>query len=131
MTEVSFWTEAFKLAFGLGLGGLLLVAIAYYFRQENIKLANKLEAAGDTKIALLQAENKVKMSIIEAQNQWCMDDRKMLHARNEAQQVQINELNARILDIYKSRHDRMVVERLQGINDTAAATKTDTHPPSS
>lgn len=113
MNEPTFWMDVFKLASGLGLGGVMLAASAWYFKNENAKLITKLDAEQNAKILLIEKENQAKLSLLHEQNKWCMEDRVELHKIVDAQHLRIDGLHDKIIEIYKSRHTRMVVEQLK------------------
>lgn len=119
--EPQFWSELFKLAGGLGLGGLMLAAAVWYFKRENERLIVKLDGEQTAKLLIIESENKAKMTLFQEQNKWCMDDRAALHKICDDQQKRIDNLQDKIVDIYRSRHARMVVEQIKQLEDPNAA----------
>lgn len=96
-TDGQMWSELFRTAAGTGLGGLLLLSIVYYLQKDNKSLLNELKTE--------RTDRNVK---VDADLKECRVDREKL-------QAQIIVLKDQMIDIYKSRHDRIMVERQQEI----------------
>ncbi len=116
MTEPTFWVEFLKLSGSMGVGGLLLGLGIWFVNKD------KVQAQSDLKV-----EQKARIDLLEHQNKVCNEDRIEIHRQMNADRTahsleiaelrknhdaKIAELNGRILDLYKSRDQKVIAEKM-------------------
>ncbi len=127
--EPQFWQELFKFAGGMGIGGSLL-ALGIWFVNKD-----KVSAQAD-----LKSEQKARIELLEHQNKVCNEDRfeihKQMNADRTAYSLEISELrkshdqklaelNNRIFDIYKSRDQKVIADKMEKAASVISSQKTE------
>lgn len=115
--EPQFWAEFFKFASGMGVGGSLLAFGIWFVNKD------KVAAQADLKIS-----EKARIDLLQDQNRMCNDDRiairnemhagRIAHASEIAElrknhDAKLEALNTRIFDIYKSRDQKVIAEKME------------------
>ncbi len=151
MDEVNTWVEIGKSAAQLGLGGILMAAGMRYFQNRANKLETKIDTDAiamakrneDERIAMqkrLDDAQQARIATLELQYQTCATDRVEIHKQMNLDRTsfatemadirknyenRIADLNARILDIYKTRQQMQIADKME-----KAASAIGTTPPS-
>ena len=94
MPESQLWEAVFKSILGAGGVATLLFFGVWWLNRNNNLLLSELKIERESRIKLLEAESTI-----------CRNDRITLHKV-------VNELQGQIIDIYKSRDQKVIAEKM-------------------